>query len=186
MNQDSVFPYTPEIRRRLATRRRTKQTGSIRFRRGVYELRYRLRQPDGTWITKCERLEDAVTERDAKRIAEQKMFYINERNNRRYKRSTGTLEFIMSILWNDGSSYVYCLQAGDTGRIKIGWTRTPAKRFSTFKTHSPERPKLLGIWRGDAEDERAIHAQFADLRCNGEWFEPSVELLQFIREKSEV
>ncbi len=78
--------------------------------------------------------------------------------------------------------WVYFIQAGDDGLIKVGWTANPPrKRFRGIQMCSPIILRPLGILRAaDVRLERAIHARFADLREHGEWFRPGPELLTFI------
>jgi hypothetical protein len=102
---------------------------------------------------------------------------------------------------------VYFVQAGDDGPIKIGVARAsiPA-RLKSLQTGNPAPLRLLGYlphescdallvrWRQDGIRSGAIawahqsrvsvevvlHGMFAEGRLEGEWFEPTPELLSFI------
>jgi len=82
------------------------------------------------------------------------------------------------------TSYVYFIQAETTGLIKIGVTNKPATRLKALQTGSPMLLRPLGLIEGDTRLEAALHAQFKHLRRHGEWFEPSAELLAFIKERA--
>lgn len=78
--------------------------------------------------------------------------------------------------------YTYFVQAGDGGPIKIGWTRNLAVRLRTFATMWPVPLKLLGVIRGNVEDQ--CHRRFAASRLGGEWFSSSEDVLDFIRDRA--
>lgn len=78
--------------------------------------------------------------------------------------------------------YTYFLQAGPGGPIKIGSTRNLPVRLRSLSMMSPVPLKLLGIARGDIEN--LCHARLAVFRVHGEWFAPSPEVLDFIRENA--
>jgi len=75
---------------------------------------------------------------------------------------------------------VYFIQAGEDGPIKIGFARDVGRRIANMRVANPAPLKLRANIPGDARDERAFHARFANLRVRGEWFRPSDELLCFI------
>lgn len=79
---------------------------------------------------------------------------------------------------------IYFIQLGDNGRIRIGYSKDPTKRLKTLQTGVPDALNLLGVLNGDKAREEAIHQRFSDLRAHGEWFEPSVELVDFIRQNT--
>lgn len=81
------------------------------------------------------------------------------------------------IAARDGSS-VYFADAG--GQIKIGWSRKVSARLAQLQTGSAVPIKLLGTIPGGLALERRIHAHFAHLRTQGEWFVAAPELLAFI------
>lgn len=74
--------------------------------------------------------------------------------------------------------WVYFIQAGDSGPIKIGSSNSPTTRLSELQIGSALDLRLLRQLPGTADDERALHARFAAHRIRGEWFEPSPEVLE--------
>jgi len=79
-----------------------------------------------------------------------------------------------------GGPRVYFVQAGEGGPIKIGTSDKVPDRIAKLQTANPHKLSLLGTVAGDEEIERALHARFASIRLEGEWFRPGRELLDFI------
>lgn len=80
--------------------------------------------------------------------------------------------------------FVYFIQAGEAGPIKIGWTKSVPARFSALQAGNAEPLRLLAVLPGRISYERALHSRFAGLLIRGEWFRPDKGLLAFIREAS--
>jgi hypothetical protein len=78
---------------------------------------------------------------------------------------------------------IYFLQDTHTQAIKIGYSKSPAKRHNALQTANPYPIAKLGAIHGGLEDERALHDQFAAQRLNGEWFDGSIlpAVLEVIR-----
>lgn len=76
--------------------------------------------------------------------------------------------------------YVYCVQRGETGSIKIGFTTTPFRRIPALDTASDVELRVLAFVPGGRALERALHRQFAEDRLRREWFKPSPRLLERI------
>jgi hypothetical protein len=77
------------------------------------------------------------------------------------------------------SSVVYYVQRESDGLVKIGTSRTLAKRMGTLK--NKYGPLLLIATIGGAHaEETALHRQFRDLRAEGEWFRPELPLLEHV------
>lgn len=82
------------------------------------------------------------------------------------------------------SSVVYFIQVKPSGPIKIGYTtsnvfiRTQALQFA-----SPYELEWIGFFYGGKADEAAAHKLLAASRCRNEWFFPTFEVLNFIRDK---
>jgi hypothetical protein len=70
------------------------------------------------------------------------------------------------------TSWVYFIQAGDDGPIKIGTSRDPRKRFLELQTASPYPLHVRAIGPGGRAAEHRMHTRFAGCRLHGEWFEP--------------
>ena len=75
---------------------------------------------------------------------------------------------------------VYFVQLGESGPIKIGYSDDLGARLSVLRTYSPGELRLLFAFPGTMEVEGAIHAWCADARLNGEWFQPTPDLLCLI------
>jgi len=77
-------------------------------------------------------------------------------------------------------SVVYYVQRESDDLIKIGTTRRMKTRLITLRgEHGPIN--LLLTHSGAHRREHDIHAIFADLRVEGEWFQPGAELLRWIK-----
>lgn len=77
--------------------------------------------------------------------------------------------------------YVYFVQDGNDGLIKIGQTTSVKKRLAGLRTMSPTRLNHLGTMLASGRfNEASLHARFKHLRQHGEWFTPGLELLDFI------
>lgn len=76
--------------------------------------------------------------------------------------------------------YVYFIQRGADGPIKIGYTkRDPCRRMADFQVACPERLSLIGhIPVVGITVERYIHRELAEHRIGGEWFRPSRQVLE--------
>ena len=83
-----------------------------------------------------------------------------------------------------GVAFVYFIQAA-SGPIKIGVSRDPAARILSLQCALWEEIKILGSTPTDTDGafelEAALHREFATTRLLGEWFQPSVRLLERIR-----
>lgn len=81
------------------------------------------------------------------------------------------------------TGFVYFMQAGDGGAIKIGFTGNAsiAGRLRGVQVGCPEKVSLLGVVAGDAALERRFHKAFAWCRIRGEWFAPRPRLVKFIQ-----
>lgn len=78
--------------------------------------------------------------------------------------------------------FVYFVQAGENGPVKIGWSQDVARRMAELQTANANRLTLIGFLRGRMEREAATHALFAHLRLEGEWFRDTPELRAFIKQ----
>ncbi len=73
---------------------------------------------------------------------------------------------------------IYFVKAGD--RVKIGYTDTPFKRISSLRTSSPYELEVLLIIEGFYDKEYELHQMFLEFRINGEWFEYSAVIQDFV------
>lgn len=61
--------------------------------------------------------------------------------------------------------------------VKIGVASNPKKRLKALQTGNPHKLELLRVIKGGHAEEAALHAHFAHLRVNGEWFKYHSEML---------
>ena len=77
------------------------------------------------------------------------------------------------------ANYVYVIQSGSDGAIKIGISKNPEQRLSQLQTSNPKELRILYAWQ--VEDatmlERHLHFVFAEYRLSGEWFKPENEIM---------
>lgn len=66
--------------------------------------------------------------------------------------------------------YLYFIQAGEDGPIKIGITRNPEVRLANLQVSHFETLHVRAICAGGSELETELHAHFASGRLRGEWF----------------
>ncbi|WP_163836928.1 GIY-YIG nuclease family protein [Spartinivicinus ruber] len=79
-----------------------------------------------------------------------------------------------------GVSYIYFVQAGEDGLIKIGRTKDVQARMCSLNSASPVELKLLGVFKAKDYMEKILHEEFAKYRVKGEWFKPVEEIKNFI------
>lgn len=70
----------------------------------------------------------------------------------------------------DKEGWIYFIQHGKNGDIKIGWTKDHFRRFKSLKTGCSKPLRLLGIVPGNKEIEKDFHNHFDHARMSGEWF----------------
>jgi hypothetical protein len=77
---------------------------------------------------------------------------------------------------NAPDGWVYWI-GGDTGPIKIGWSKDPEKRLKQFQPGSPIELKVIHRVAGTYNDERRLHNELSNERLHGEWFERGAALM---------
>ncbi len=85
------------------------------------------------------------------------------------------------------TGFVYFVWAPDdpAGLVKIGFTRkSPEERIAALQIGCPLPLKLIIAIRGSYEIESELHARFSRSRRHGEWFTPSEDLIQFVKDVS--
>jgi hypothetical protein len=80
------------------------------------------------------------------------------------------------------TEWVYFVQQGTDGPIKIGYSKDPVKRFVSLQTGSAVKHRYLGNAPGSREKERELHARFHGAHLRGEWYRPVPELTAYIEE----
>ncbi len=93
------------------------------------------------------------------------------------------INFNWKIEKTEYDDFIYFVQEGHDGPIKIGTTQHLKLRLSSLQTGSARRLKVLGTMRGGKSLEILLHKQFAEYQVNGEWFQPSQALLDFITKR---
>lgn len=76
--------------------------------------------------------------------------------------------------------WVYFIQEGEDGPIKIGCTKGLQGRLDQLQTGHARKLHLRASFEGGREQERELHARFAEHRLQGEWFMPAPALLSHI------
>lgn len=76
--------------------------------------------------------------------------------------------------------FVYFVQAGTDGPVKIGTATDIQARVRGLQTGSPHRLNLLATSTGGRRLEKRLHRRFAAHRVLGEWFSPAPALLEYI------
>lgn len=66
--------------------------------------------------------------------------------------------------------YVYFVEAGEGGPIKIGVAIDVAARVKDLQSANPTPLRLIVSIPGGYEEEGRLHRRFADERLNSEWF----------------
>ncbi len=79
------------------------------------------------------------------------------------------------------SGYVYFIQAGDGGPVKIGWTRVLLRRLGNLQTGNHQKLRVIGWFGGSQADEATVHGYFSPDCIRGEWFDWSMGLEWFAR-----
>ncbi|MEJ0017506.1 MAG: GIY-YIG nuclease family protein [Acetobacteraceae bacterium] len=76
--------------------------------------------------------------------------------------------------------FVYFLQAGDGGPVKIGFSTDLSTRISSLKTGVFEAMKVLRVVEGTRDTERWLHDRFSAVHKRGEWFHFHQDMLTVI------
>lgn len=78
-------------------------------------------------------------------------------------------------------TYIYFVQAGPNGPIKIGSSTVPRYRLMTLQVYHYETLTLLGFIEHSEDREHQLHSLAERFRIRGEWFTPGKELIAFIK-----
>lgn len=71
---------------------------------------------------------------------------------------------------------IYFITAREIGRVKIGISDNPRRRFASMQTGSPVALKLERACGGSLASEKVLHERFSAYRVIGEWFHLSPEI----------
>jgi hypothetical protein len=78
--------------------------------------------------------------------------------------------------------FIYFIESGVGGLIKIGYATDPVKRMNSFLTGNPNELNLLALIPGTLKDERALHRLFKEHQIVREWFAPHVDIWRLIEQ----
>lgn len=76
--------------------------------------------------------------------------------------------------------WLYAIQAGEDGPIKIGITNSPWQRLETLQQGNAETLRGIAAWRSHPFEEKDIHKEYDYARIRGEWFRPFPELVYMV------
>jgi len=79
------------------------------------------------------------------------------------------------------TSFVYFIQAGQTGPIKIGVAYDPVERLAELQVGNHEELRIVGLQLGTPSDEQLLHKEFASNHIRGEWFRLCDRLATYIK-----
>jgi hypothetical protein len=71
--------------------------------------------------------------------------------------------------------FVYFVQEGDDGPIKIGWASDLVDRLERLQTGNPRELRIIASLPGSRATEAVFHQRFADRRIRNEWFDIDAE-----------
>lgn len=83
------------------------------------------------------------------------------------------------------NSGIYFIRSAIGGPIKIGYSKNHTKRIQTIQAMSPFKLGFIATMKGTRELEAELHSRFSSARLHGEWFEPTDELLEFVKRRGE-
>lgn len=78
------------------------------------------------------------------------------------------------------SSYIYAVQVGSDGPVKIGTSKTPGSRLQDLQGANPYPLSLLKVAKGGVTLERTLHRALQQYHLRGEWFEHDEHVLAAI------
>ena len=78
--------------------------------------------------------------------------------------------------------FVYFIECA--GLIKIGVSVNPETRLASIQTANGHTARLLATVPGGTRLERQLHEKFKASRVGGEWFKPTNEIREYLREIS--
>lgn len=75
---------------------------------------------------------------------------------------------------------IYFIQSGRGGPVKIGSASNVSKRLKEMQVGNPCPLRLLGVMDLNHSTESELHDMFKGIRVRGEWYWPTLGLLEFI------
>jgi len=77
--------------------------------------------------------------------------------------------------------HVYFVESGEDGPIKIGWSQDVERRIAELQVANAHKLNLLGVVPGTMKNEGELHAKFAHIRMEAEWFQNTEEIHEYLR-----
>lgn len=74
----------------------------------------------------------------------------------------------------DKPRFVYFIQEGDDGPVKIGEAFDPASRLRDLQCGNPRTLKLQAVVFATDQTEDRLHMKWVDARVRGEWFQSDI------------
>jgi Meiotically Up-regulated Gene 113 (MUG113) protein len=95
----------------------------------------------------------------------------------------------ISVEPTDRSRYwLYIIQSGDYGPVKVGITKDPDKRLKALQTANSEELRLIGInllpsksLKDALEIEKNVHDILREHRMAGEWFQYEKKVIRMVK-----
>lgn len=75
---------------------------------------------------------------------------------------------------------IYFIRDAAFGAIKVGFTLNLENRVDALEGTMKRKLEIIGIIKGDQQDEKRLHAKFSDLHLQGEWFRETPEFINEI------
>lgn len=69
---------------------------------------------------------------------------------------------------------VYFIQAGESGPVKVGFSKNPIRRRDGLQGAHTQKLIIRALYEGGREEEMALHQRFKSHRLTREWFAPIV------------
>lgn len=80
---------------------------------------------------------------------------------------------------------IYFVESSDGLRVKIGTTIRLSVRIKQLRAKYGEGLKIVAVTEGSFVEESKLHAGFADLRLEGEWFLFESPIRDFVRDHAD-
>ena len=90
-------------------------------------------------------------------------------------------------IFGDGyPGFIYFVQMGIIGPVKIGYAKDCAKRVQGLQMSSPYKLNILYATPASLEDEQMIHRQLrmshGEIHIKGEWYHPAKVIFETIKD----
>lgn len=89
-------------------------------------------------------------------------------------------EFLDEMFSDPTEAFVYVVQIGEDGPIKIGFTTKIKRRIAAIRAGIPSRVFVRMIGPGTDRLEKMFHEMLEPHRLKGEWFVPTKEVMSLL------